>query len=96
MVQLFFMGYPNNQHIKTFAKGQTIADIAEDDNGSITLLFASGESLLLWPRIKRQPTAELETIAMPIKADGVIKQTTEISRTEPLSHGGSRWLQWRC
>jgi len=77
------MGYPNNQHIKTFAKGQTIADIAEDSNGSITLLFTSGESLRLWPRIKRQPTAELETIATPIRPDGTVKQTTEIGSPSP-------------
>ncbi len=71
------MGYPNNTHIKAFVKGQVIDDIAQDANGFITLHFISGESLRLYSRVKRQPVAELETIATPYKSDGVVKQSTE-------------------
>lgn len=85
------MGFPNNNHIKTFVKGQTIEDIAEDNDGFITLRFKSGESLRLAPIIKRQQ-ADIETIATPYRSDGEVKQTTEIgipfSDNAEVSDGG--------
>lgn len=73
------MGFPNNTHIRSFAKGQTIADITECERGSITLSFTSGESLRLWPRVKTRSEPELETIATPFRKDGSYKQTTEMA-----------------
>lgn len=73
------MGYPNNNHIRAFARGQTIKEITELPEGAIVIDFQNGESLRLWPKVKTQSTPQLETIATPFRSDGEVKQTTEIA-----------------
>lgn len=65
------MGYIRSHHIRAFVEGQTISRIYEETPEKIRIKFTNGESLHL-------NFAWKEIIATPYRADGSVKQSTEI------------------
>jgi hypothetical protein len=73
------MGYPFTDYIRKFVTGKTVKYIDQDAAGSIWLTFTDGEKL----RIYHNPFAksvDLSMICNPYKANGEVKQSTEITR----------------
>ena len=70
------MGYPSDPHIQQFLRGKKLHQAIPAGKGTVTLLFTDGESLRLSAIVEHdQP----RILATPYRADGEVKQSTEIS-----------------
>jgi hypothetical protein len=72
------MGFPTDSHIRAFVRGKVVADIVTNNLGDIVLQFTDGECLRLQHWAKQPARPEVEVIVTPFRADGVVKQSTEI------------------
>ena len=73
------MGFLNTNSIQEFVKGQRVISLApETAPGCFRLMFEGGESLRLYAHVKGCECAIAQIIATPYRADGQVKQSTEI------------------
>ena len=72
------MGYPTDNYIRVFVRGKVLSDISTNACGDIVLNFEDGECLRLQHMAHQPARPTVEVIATPYRADGVVKQSTEI------------------
>ena len=72
------MGFPNSLHIRGFVQGKVVRDIEQRESGEIFIIFEDGESLRLWATAKQPKVPDVEVIATPFQANGLVKQSVDI------------------
>ncbi len=72
------MGFPNSLHIRGFVRGKVIRDIEQQKSGEIIICFEDGESLRLCATAKQPAVPDVEVIATPFQANGLVKQSVDI------------------
>jgi hypothetical protein len=74
------MGFPNSSHIKKFVAGKTIKDFRQEED-AVVIEFTDGELLRMYDNGVPEVKPRHEFICTPFRADGEVKQSTEIERS---------------